>query len=169
MAGETVITVVGNTTADVELRYTQSGVAVANVTIASTPRVFNKMSNEWEDGESLFLRATGWKELAEHMAATLHKGTRVIATGVLRQRSYEDKDGNKRTSIELDIEEIGPSLKYATAQVTRVQQSGTQQRNQQAARQPQQQPQQSRQPVPQRTQSAPAPQPAQDWDVDAPF
>jgi len=120
MAGETVITVVGNLTADPELRYTNSGVPFASFTIASTPRTFDRQNNEWKDGEALFLRATVWREFAEHVANSLTKGTRVIARGNLRQRSYDDKDGQRRTSYELDVDEIGPSLRYATAQVTRV-------------------------------------------------
>ena len=119
MAGETVITVVGNLTSDPELRYTQSALAVANFTIASTPRNFDRASNDWKDGEALFLRASCWREFAEHVAGSLTKGSRVIATGRLKQRSYETKEGEKRTSIELEIDEIGPSLRYATAQVTR--------------------------------------------------
>jgi single-strand DNA-binding protein len=121
MAGETLITVVGNLTADPELRYTQGGLAVANFTIASTPRSFDKASNEWKDGESLFMRCSVWREFAEQVAGSLTKGTRVVATGQLKQRSYETKEGEKRSSIELDVHEVGPSLKYATAQVTRVQ------------------------------------------------
>lgn len=120
MAGETVITVVGNLTADPELRYTQNGVAVANFTIASTPRMFDRASGEWKDGEALFLRASVWREFAEHVANSLTKGSRVIASGRLRQRSYETKEGEKRTSIELEVDEVGPSLRYATASVTRV-------------------------------------------------
>ncbi|UFS58478.1 single-stranded DNA-binding protein [Subtercola endophyticus] len=119
MAGETVITVVGNLTGDPELRYTQNGLAVANFTIASTPRTFDRASNDWKDGEALFLRASVWREFAEHVAGSLTKGARVVATGRLRQRSYETKEGEKRTSIELEVDEIGPSLRYATAQVTR--------------------------------------------------
>ncbi|TPW77794.1 single-stranded DNA-binding protein [Schumannella soli] len=119
MAGDTIITVVGNLTADPELRYTQSGLAVANFTIASTPRTFDRASNEWKDGEALFLRASCWREFAEHVAGSLTKGSRVIAQGRLKQRSYDDRDGNKRTAIELEVDEIGPSLRYATAQVTR--------------------------------------------------
>ncbi|TXK18932.1 single-stranded DNA-binding protein [Homoserinibacter sp. GY 40078] len=119
MAGETIITVVGNLTADPELRYTQSGLAVANFTIASTPRTFDRATNDWKDGEALFLRASCWREFAEHVAGSLTKGSRVIATGRLKQRSYDDRDGNKRTAIELEVDEIGPSLRYATAQVTR--------------------------------------------------
>jgi single-strand DNA-binding protein len=119
VAGETIITVVGNLTSDPELRYTQNGLAVANFTIASTPRSFDRASNEWKDGEALFLRASVWRDFAEHVAGSLTKGSRVIATGRLKQRSYETKEGEKRTSIELEVDEIGPSLRYATAQVTR--------------------------------------------------
>lgn len=124
MAGETVITVVGNLTSDPELRYTQTGLAVANFTIASTPRTLDRGSNEWKDGEALFLRASVWREYAEQVAGSLTKGTRVVAVGRLKQRSYETKEGEKRTSIELEIEEIGPSLRYATAQVTRTSREG---------------------------------------------
>ena len=124
MAGETVITVVGNLTADPELRYTQNGLPVANFTIASTPRTFDRQANEWKDGEALFLRASVWRDFAEHVAGSLTKGSRVIATGRLKQRSYQDKEGNNRTAIELEIDEIGPSLRYATAQVTRAASSG---------------------------------------------
>jgi single-strand DNA-binding protein len=119
MAGETIITVVGNLTADPELRYTQNGLAVANFTIASTPRTFDRAANDWKDGDALFLRASCWREFAEHVAGSLTKGSRVVATGRLKQRSYETKEGEKRTSIELEVDEIGPSLRYATAQVTR--------------------------------------------------
>ncbi|WP_105567266.1 single-stranded DNA-binding protein [Microbacterium halophytorum] len=121
MAGETVITVVGNLTADPELRYTQNGIPVANFTIASTPRNFDRASGEWKDGEALFLRASVWRDYAEHVAGSLTKGMRVVAQGRLRQRSYETREGEKRTTIELEIDEIGPSLRYATAQVTRTQ------------------------------------------------
>jgi single-strand DNA-binding protein len=123
MAGETVITVVGNLTGDPELRFTPSGSAVANFTIASTPRTFDRQSNEWKDGETLFLRASIWREAAENVAETLTKGTRVIAQGRLRSRSYETKEGEKRTSMELDVDEIGPSLRYASASVKRTQRS----------------------------------------------
>lgn len=126
MAGETVITVVGNLTADPEMRYTNSGVPFASFTIASTPRTFDRQANEWKDGDALFLRATVWREFAEHASNSLTKGMRVIARGNLRQRSYDDKDGQRRTSYELDIDEIGPSLRYATAQVTRAQSRGQQ-------------------------------------------
>ncbi|SJN20250.1 Single-stranded DNA-binding protein [Microbacterium esteraromaticum] len=124
MAGETVITVVGNLTADPELRYTQNGLPVANFTIASTPRTFDRQANEWKDGEALFLRASVWREFAEHVAGSLTKGMRVVAQGRLRQRSYQDREGNQRTSIELEVDEIGPSLRYATAQVTRAASTG---------------------------------------------
>lgn len=119
MVNETVITVVGNIVADPELRYTQNGLPVANFTIASTPRTFDRQANEWKDGEALFLRASVWREFAEHVAGSLTKGMRVVAQGRLRQRSYQDREGNSRTSIELEVDEIGPSLRYATAQVTR--------------------------------------------------
>lgn len=125
MAGETVITVVGNLTADPELRYTQNGLPVANFTIASTPRTFDRQANEWKDGEALFLRASVWRDFAEHVAGSLTKGARVIATGRLKQRSYQDREGQNRTSIELEVDEIGPSLRYATAQVTRAASSGS--------------------------------------------
>ncbi|MBT1542456.1 single-stranded DNA-binding protein [Curtobacterium flaccumfaciens pv. flaccumfaciens] len=121
MSGETVITVVGNLTADPELRYTQNGLAVANFTIASTPKVFDKQANEWKDGDALFLRASVWRDFAEHVAGSLTKGSRVIAQGRLRQRSYQDREGQQRTSIELEVDEIGPSLRFATATVTRSQ------------------------------------------------
>ena len=124
MAGETVITVVGNLTADPELRYTQNGLPVANFTIASTPRTFDRQANEWKDGEALFLRASVWRDFAEHVAGSLTKGMRVVATGRLRQRSYQDREGQNRTAIELEVDEIGPSLRYATAQVTRAASSG---------------------------------------------
>ncbi|QUE25352.1 ssDNA binding protein [Microbacterium phage Fizzles] len=139
MAGETIITVVGNATADPELRYTQQGKPVVNLTIASTPRTFDRQANEWKDGEALFLRASAWNEMAEHIAGTITKGMRVIAQGALKQRSYQDREGNQRTSIELEIMEIGPSLRYATAQVTRVQNGqgggGQQQAQQQGGQQ----------------------------------
>lgn len=121
MANETVVTIIGNLTDTPELRYTQNGLPVANFTIASTPRTFDRQANEWKDGEALFLRASVWREFAEHVAGSLTKGMRVIAQGRLRQRSYQDREGNNRTAIELEVDEIGPSLRYATAQVTRVQ------------------------------------------------
>lgn len=119
MAGETPITVVGNLTADPELRYTQNGIAVANFTIASTPRTYDRQSGEWKDGEALFMRASVWREFAEHVSNSLTKGARVVATGRLRQRSFETKEGEKRTTIEMEVDEIGPSLRYATAAVTK--------------------------------------------------
>lgn len=125
MSGETIVTVVGNLTADPELRYTQSGIAVANFTIASTPKVFDRRANDWKDGEALFLRASCWREFAEHVAGSLTKGSRVVATGRLKHRSYETKEGEKRTSIELEIDEIGPSLRYSTAQVTKADYNGS--------------------------------------------
>ena len=125
MAGETTITVVGNLTNDPELRFTPSGSAVANFTIASTPRTFDRQSNEWKDGETLFLRASVWREAAENVAESLTKGTRVIVTGRLKSRSYETKEGEKRTVMELEVDEIGPSLRYANAKVNRTQRSGS--------------------------------------------
>ena len=124
MAGETLITVVGNLTGDPELRFTPSGAAVANFTIASTPRNFDKQSNEWKDGDTLFLSCSIWRQAAENVAESLQKGMRVVAQGRLKQRSYETREGEKRTVVELDVEEVGPSLKYATAKVARVQRSG---------------------------------------------
>lgn len=123
MAGETIINVIGNLTVDPELRFTPAGAAVANFTIASTPRTFDRQSNEWRDGETLFLRCSVWREAAENVAESLTKGTRVIAQGILKPRSYEAKDGEKRTVMELDVQEIGPSLRYASAKVTRTQRS----------------------------------------------
>lgn len=124
MAGETVITVVGNITDDPELRFTPSGAAVANFTVASTPRTLNKQTNEWEDGEAMFLRCSIWRQAAENVAESLQKGTRVIVNGRMRARSWEDREGNKRTSFEIDVDEIGPSLKFATAKVVRAGRSG---------------------------------------------
>lgn len=122
MAGETIITIVGNTTAPAELRFTPSGSAVANFTIASTPRTFDKQSNEWKDGETLFLRCGAWREMAENVAETLQeKGMRIVVQGRLKSRSYETKEGEKRTVMELEVDEIGPSLRYASAKVTRTQ------------------------------------------------
>ena len=119
MAGETVITLVGNLTADPELRFLPSGAAVANFTVASTPRTFDKQSGEWKDGDALFLSCSVWRQAAENVAETLHKGMRVIVQGRLRQRSYETQQGERRTVVELEVDEIGPSLRYATAAVTR--------------------------------------------------
>lgn len=124
MSNETVITIVGNLTDDPELRFTPSGAAVANFTIASTPRTFDKASNEWKDGDALFMRCSLWRQAAENVAESLTKGMRVVAQGRLRQRSYETREGEKRTVVELDVEEVGPSLKYATAKVTKAQSSG---------------------------------------------
>jgi single-strand DNA-binding protein len=121
MAGDTVITVIGNLTADPELRFTASGAAVASFTIASTPRTFDRSTNEWKDGEALFLRCSLWRQAAENAAESLTKGMRVIAQGRLQQRSYETREGEKRTVIELQVDEIGPSLKYASAKVNRSQ------------------------------------------------
>jgi single-strand DNA-binding protein len=126
MAGETTITVIGNLTNDPELRFTPSGSAVATFTIASTPRTFDRQSNEWKDGETLFLRASVWREAAENVAESLTKGMRVIVSGRLKSRSYETKEGEKRTVIELEVDEIGPSLRYANAKVNRTQRSGGQ-------------------------------------------
>ncbi|MGN6724075.1 MAG: single-stranded DNA-binding protein [Marmoricola sp.] len=121
----TAITIIGNLTNDPELRFTPSGAAVANFTVAQTPRSFDKTRNEWVDGETLFLRASIWKEAAENVAESLTKGTRVIIAGRLKSRSYETKDGEKRTVIELEVDEIGPSLKYASAKVARTSGPGT--------------------------------------------
>jgi single-strand DNA-binding protein len=125
MSGETVITLIGNLTSDPELRFTPSGSAVANFTVASTPRTFDRQTNEWKDGETLFLRASVWREAAENVAESLTKGMRVIVSGRLKSRSYETKEGEKRTVIELEVDEIGPSLKYANAKVNRTQRSGS--------------------------------------------
>lgn len=119
MSNETIITVIGNLTADPELRYTSQGVAVANFTVASTSRQFDKQANEWKDGESLFLRCSIWRQAAENVAESLTRGMRVIVSGRLTQRSFETKTGEKRTVIELEVDEIGPSLRYATAKVDR--------------------------------------------------
>ncbi|WP_147107191.1 single-stranded DNA-binding protein [Nesterenkonia populi] len=126
MANETVITVVGNLTADPELRFTPSGAAVSNFIIASTPRHFDRQANGFKDGETLFVRCSLWREAAENAAESLTKGTRVIAQGRLKARSFQTKEGENRTSWELDVDEIGPSLKYATAQVHRSQKQGGQ-------------------------------------------
>ncbi|MCI1220016.1 MAG: single-stranded DNA-binding protein [Bifidobacterium sp.] len=119
MAGETTLTIVGNLTADPEVRTIGSGASVANFTIASTPRTFNRDTNQWEDGQALFMRCAAWRELADHVASSLSKGMRVIAQGRISQRSYQANDGTNRTVVEMTIDEIGPSLRYATAQVTR--------------------------------------------------
>ncbi|HEY5335711.1 MAG TPA: single-stranded DNA-binding protein [Mycobacteriales bacterium] len=124
MAGETVITVVGNLTSDPELRFTPSGAAVANFTVASTPRMLDKATNEWKDGEALFLRCSVWRQAAENVAESLTRGARVIVQGRLKQRSFETKEGEKRTVIELDVDEVGPSLRYATAKVNKASRGG---------------------------------------------
>jgi len=121
MAGETTLNITGNLVDDPELRFTPSGAAVANFKIASTPRTFDRQSNEWKDGETLFLRCSVWKEMAENVAESLTKGMRVIIEGRLKSRSYETKEGEKRTVIELEVDEIGPSLRYANAKVNRTQ------------------------------------------------
>jgi single-strand DNA-binding protein len=123
VAGDTIITVVGNLTADPELRFTPSGAAVANFTVASTPRIYDRQSGEWRDGEALFLRCNIWREAAENVAESLTRGSRVIVQGRLKQRSFETKEGEKRTVIELEVDEIGPSLRYATAKINRAQRS----------------------------------------------
>lgn len=119
MAGETIITVVGNLTADPELRFLASGAAVANFTVASTPRAFDRQANEWQDQETLFMRCSVWREAAENVAESLSKGTRVIVQGRFKARSYETREGDRRTSMELDVDEVGPSMKYATVKVQR--------------------------------------------------
>ncbi|MDG4816247.1 single-stranded DNA-binding protein [Micromonospora harpali] len=124
MAGDTTITVIGNLTDDPELRFTPSGAAVAKFRVASTPRFMDKASGEWKDGEPLFLACTVWRQAAEHVAESLQRGARVIVSGRLRQRSYETREGEKRTVIELEVDEIGPSLRYATAKVQKMSRSG---------------------------------------------
>jgi single-strand DNA-binding protein len=124
VAGDTIITVVGNLTADPELRFTPSGVAVASFTIASTPRTFDRNTNEWKDGEALFLRCSIWRQAAENVAESLQRGTRVLVTGRLKSRSYDTKEGEKRTVMELEVDEVGPSLRYATAKVNKTQRGG---------------------------------------------
>ncbi|MDN6373468.1 MAG: single-stranded DNA-binding protein [Brevibacterium aurantiacum] len=124
MAGETVITVVGNLTSDPELRFTPNGAAVANFTVASTPRMFDRQSNEFKDGETLFLRCSVWREMGENVAESLQRGTRVVVQGRLKSRTFETKEGEKRTVMELDVDEVGPSLRRATAQVTKNERSG---------------------------------------------
>ena len=124
MAGETIITVVGNLTDDPELRFTPSGAAVANFTVASTPRNFDKNTNEWVDGEAMFLRCSIWRQAAENVAESLQRGMRVVVQGRLKARSYETREGEKRTVFELEVDEIGPSLKFATAKVNRTSRQG---------------------------------------------
>lgn len=157
--GETTITIVGNLTGDPDLRYTQAGLAVANFTVAATERAFDKDSREWKDGDTLFMRCSAWRDLAEHVAS-LGKGTRVIAIGRLKQRSYENKEGQTVQTTELEVDEIGPSLRYATATVTRAQSSRTQQDNRQNQRAGQQ---------PQGQQEWAANQPGAGYDPDAAF
>ena len=124
MAGETVITLVGNLTGDPELRFTPSGAAVANFTVASTPRTFDRNTNEWKDAETLFMRCSIWREAAENVAESLHRGTRVVVTGKLISRSWDDKEtGQKRTVMEMQVDEVGPSLKYASATVRKTERS----------------------------------------------
>lgn len=124
MAGETNITIVGNLVDDPELRFTGSGVAVANFRVASTPRTFDRQANEWRDGESLFLSCSVWRQYAENVAESLTKGTRVIVTGRLKQRSYETQNGERRTVFEIEVDEVGPALRSATAKITRIQREG---------------------------------------------
>ncbi|MFT3888150.1 MAG: single-stranded DNA-binding protein [Arachnia sp.] len=119
MAGETPITLIGNLTSDPELRFTPNGAAVANFTVASTPRTFDRQSNEWRDGDSMFLNCSVWRQYAENVAESLSKGMRVIVSGRLKSRSYETREGEKRTVFEVDVDEVGPALRYATAKVTR--------------------------------------------------
>lgn len=149
MAGETVITIVGNLTADPEIRTTGSGASVASFTIASTPRTWNRNTNQFEDGQALFMRCSAWRDMAEHCARSLAKGMRVIAQGRLQQRSYQAQDGSNRTVVELQVDEIGPSLRYATAQVQKMQSSGYQGGNANGGgyQQPQQAQQQSQAPA----------------------
>ena len=124
MAGETPITLIGNLTADPELRFTPSGAAVANFTVASTPRTFDRQTNEWRDGDAMFLNCAVWRQAAENVAESLQKGMRVIVSGRLKSRSYETREGEKRTVFEVDVDEIGPALRYATAKVTRTSSGG---------------------------------------------
>jgi single-strand DNA-binding protein len=125
MAGDTTLTITGNLTADPELRFTPSGAAVASFTVASTPRTFDRASGEWKDGEALFLRCNIWRQAAENVAESLTRGARVIVNGRLKQRSFETREGEKRTVVELDVDEIGPSLRYATAKVNKVSRNGS--------------------------------------------
>ena len=129
MAGETPITIIGNIVAEPELRYTPAGAAVCNFRVASTPRTYNRNTGQWEDGEAMFLTCNAWKQLGENTANTLAKGMRVIVNGKLKQRSFQTREGDNRTVFEIDVEEVGPSLRYATAQVNRTQQGGAPQSN----------------------------------------
>ena len=148
MAGETVITIIGNLTDEPELRTTSAGAQVASFTIASTPRSWNRSTNQFEDGQALFMRCSAWRDLATHCAQSLAKGMRVIAQGRLQQRSYQAQDGSNRTVIELQVDEIGPSLKYATAQVQKMQSGSYQGGNANGGyQQPQQAQQQSQAPA----------------------
>ena len=122
--GDTTITIVGNLTADPDLRFTPSGAAVANFTVASTPRIYDRQNGEWKDGDALFLRCNIWREAAENVAETLTRGARVIVTGRLRQRSFETREGEKRTVYEIEVDEVGPSLRYATAKVNKISRGG---------------------------------------------
>jgi single-strand DNA-binding protein len=124
MAGDTTLTIIGNLTNDPELRFTPSGAAVANFTVASTPRMFDRQANEWKDGETLFMRCSVWRDAAENVAESLQRGSRVIVTGRLKSRSYETKEGEKRTVVELEVDELGPSLRYATAKVNKTSRGG---------------------------------------------
>ena len=124
MSGETVITIIGNLTADPELRFTPAGAGVANFTVASTPRTLDKASGEWKDGEALFMRCNVWRQPAENVAETLTRGMRVMVVGRLRQRSFETREGEKRTVVELEVDEVGPSLRYATAKVNKTSRGG---------------------------------------------
>jgi single-strand DNA-binding protein len=119
MAGETVITIIGNLTNDPELRFTPSGFAVASFTVASTPRMFDKQANDWKEGDTLFLRCSAWRDMAENIAESLTRGSRVIVHGRLKQRSFETKEGEKRTVVELDVDDVGPSLRWASAKVNK--------------------------------------------------
>ncbi len=159
MSGDTMLTIIGNLTADPELRFTPSGAAVADFTVASTPRTFDKARNEWADGTTLFMRCSIWREAAENAAESLRKGMRVIAVGKLVQRSYQDRNGVDRTVVEMVLDEVGPSLKRAKAQVVRTQPVG--QQPQGGYQQPQQYAPQSASDDPWRTQGQPQPQPPQ--------
>lgn len=124
MTGEVYTTIVGNLTADPELRFTQSGAAVVSFTVASTPRIFDRQSGEWKDGDALFMRCNAWRQVAENVSESLFRGNRVLVTGRLKQRSFENKEGERRTVVELEVEEVGPSLRYATAKVSKVSRDG---------------------------------------------
>lgn len=161
MAGETTLTVIGNLTSDPELRFTPSGAAVANFTVASTPRRMNQQTSEWEDGDPLFMRCSVWRMQAENVAETLYRGARVVVTGRLVQRSYETKEGEKRTVVEMQADEVAPSLRYATAKVNKVQRSGG---YDDAPRRPQRQ-----QPDDDPWGSAPPAAPSGGWNDEPPF